>query len=70
MVTVQRFFDQVVVPAGMPDVDLIQPPLDLHDIFGVTDDIGSLTLEAAGRLMHHDSRVRQRVTRFCLSGTK
>jgi hypothetical protein len=53
-----------------PGVDIVQPLLDLHDIFGVTDNIGSLSFEAAGRLMDHDSRVRQRVTRFCLAGAK
>ena len=36
MVAVEGFFDRVVVLAGMPDVDIIQPPLDLHDVFGVT----------------------------------
>ena len=70
VVTVQGFFDRVVIAAGMPGLDIVQPLLDLHDIFGVTNNIGCLALEAAGRLMDHDSRVRQRVTRFCLSGAK
>src|SRR5664279_1752167 len=54
----------------MANVDIIQPLLDLHNIFGVPENIGSLALEAPGGLMNHDSRVRHRVPGIRLSSTK
>src|SRR5690606_21757010 len=48
MVAVERALDRVIVPAGMLDVNLVEPALQLDDVLGMALDVGRLTLEAAG----------------------
>src|SRR5262245_8265938 len=47
IVAVESLFDGSVVLAGVADIDLVQAPLHLDDVFGVAFDIARLTLEAA-----------------------
>ena len=46
--------------AGVLRQNFIQTALHIRDALGVDLDIRDLTLRAAGRLMDHDLRVRQR----------
>src|SRR5690606_28223905 len=57
MVAVERALDRVVILAGVLHIDLVEPPLQLDDVLRVPLDIGSLALEAARRLMHHDASI-------------
>ena len=49
-----------IVLAGVLDVDLVQSALHLDDVFGVTLDVGGLSLEAAGRLVDQDAGIGER----------
>ena len=46
--------------AGMPDINLVEPALEVQDFLGVEHDVGRLALEPARGLVHHDARIRQR----------
>ena len=60
MVAVERVFDGVVVAPRVLHIDLVQPPLDLHDVLGVPKDIGRLALEPAGWRAHQDAGIGAR----------
>src|SRR5690348_1725410 len=47
--------------AGVLGVDLVEPPAEVQDLPGMDFDVGGLALGAAGGLVDHDPRVRQRV---------
>src|SRR5262249_40674021 len=68
VITVERLVDGLVVLTGMADIDLIQAPLHLDDVLGVTLDVARLTLETARRLVQQNARVRQRVAHTLLAG--
>src|SRR5580658_10328645 len=68
MIAIQSSFNGFVGLAGVIDVDFVEPPLDLENVLGMPLDVGGLTLESAGRLMNHDSRIGQREARSLLPG--
>ncbi len=59
IVALQRVFHGVEGLAGVLHIDFIEALLQALDFLGVDQDVRHLALIAAGRLMHHDSRVRQ-----------
>ena len=59
VVALERVLDLLQRLAGMLDVNLVQPLLQVQNLLSVQHDICRLALEPAGRLMHHDARVRK-----------
>src|SRR5258706_712326 len=68
VVTLERVLDLLERLAGVLHVDLVETLLEIQDLLGMKHDVGRLALEAGGRLMQHDSLVRDAARRFLLAG--
>src|SRR5260221_10609736 len=51
-------------------LDLVETLLEIQDLLGMKHDVGRLALEAAGRLMQHDARVRECEPHVLLAGSQ
>src|SRR5712691_10443472 len=60
VVALERVLDLLERLAGMPDVDFVESLLEIEDLLGVQHNVGRLALEAARRLVQHDTRVGKR----------
>src|SRR6266540_3680209 len=70
VVALERVLDLLERLAGVLHVDLIETLLEIQDLLGMNHDVGRLALEAAGRLMQHDARVREREPHVLLAGSQ
>src|SRR5262245_15345966 len=61
VIAVKRFFNYLIAALRMLDIDFVQAPFHLDDVFGMPLDVAGLALEPAGRLVHHDTGIGERV---------
>src|SRR6266481_4739388 len=70
VVALERVLDLLERLAGVLHVDLVETLLEIQDLLGMKHDVGRLALEAAGRLMQHDARVRECEPHILLAGSQ
>ena len=70
VVALERVLDLLELLAGVLHVDLVETLLEIQDLLGMKHDVGRLALEAAGRLMQHDARVRECEPHVLLAGSQ
>src|SRR6516165_2071524 len=70
VVALERVLDLLERLAGVLHVDLVETFLEIQDLLGMKHDVGRLPLEATGRLMQHDARVRECEPHVLLAGSQ
>src|ERR1700730_8635826 len=70
VVALERVLDLLERLAGVLHVDLVETLLEIQDLLSMKHDVGRLALEAAGRLMQHDARVRECKPHSLLAGSQ
>src|SRR6516164_3027950 len=70
VVALEHVLDLLERLAGVLHVDLVEALLEIQDLLGMKHDVGCLALKATGRLMQHDTRVRECEPHALLAGSQ